>query len=273
MAYSRGSWKVRLAIAAIVALFSIVSYYMANDKNPVTGQSQRVAMTTDQEIALGLQAAPEMIDQHGGELPEKAAQDRVDRVGGELLQALNRDLAQQGRQNPFPFEFHLLADPQTVNAFALPGGQVFVTAALYREFETDGQLAGVLGHEMGHVLSRHGAQQMAKQNLTQGLAGAAGVAGGDVSSARMAQMVGQFVAMKYGRGDELESDQWGVRLMGLAGYDPHAMIGVMEILERAGGEGPPEFLSTHPKPANRVAYIKQVIQEEYPDGTPKGLKP
>lgn len=269
---SNGSWKTRLVIAVIIAFFAVVSYYMSSDKNPVTGESQRVAMTTDQEIALGLQAAPEMIAQHGGELPDRAAQAHVDQVGGQLLEALNHELAQQGRQNPFPFEFHLLADPSTINAFALPGGQVFITAALYRDLETEGQLAGVLGHEMGHVLSRHGAQQMAKQNLTQGLAGAAGVAGGDVNSARMAQMVGQFINMKYGREDELESDQWGVRLMGMAGYDPRAMIGVMEVLERAGGEGPPEFLSTHPKPANRVAYIQQVIQEEYPNGVPDGLK-
>ncbi|MCC9609041.1 M48 family metalloprotease [Blastopirellula sp. JC732] len=270
---SSGSWKTRLVIAAIIAFFAIASYYMSTDKNPVTGEAQRVAMTTDQEIALGLQAAPEMIAQHGGELPDRNAQALVDQIGGQLLQALNRDLAQQGRENPFPFEFHLLADPKTVNAFALPGGQVFVTAALFRDLETEGQLAGVLGHEMGHVLSRHGAQQMAKQNLTQGLVGAAGVAGGDANSARMAQLVGQFVNMKYGREDELESDQWGVRLMGMAGYDPNAMIGVMEVLERAGGEGPPEFLSTHPKPANRVIYIKQVIKEEYPNGVPAGLKP
>jgi predicted Zn-dependent protease len=79
--------------------------------------------------------------------------------------------------------------------------------------------------------------------------------------------------MKYGREDELESDKWGVRLMADAGYHPEAMIQVMRVLEEAsGGGGTPEFLSTHPKPANRVAYIKEVIAEEFPNGVPAGLK-
>ena len=81
----------------------------------------------------------------------------------------------------------------------------------------------------------------------------------------MAQAVAQIVQMKYGRDDELETDKWGVRLTDLAGYDPRAMIGVMEVLERAGGgRSPPEFFSTHPKPANRVAYIKRVHRRGVP---------
>ena len=181
----------------------------------------------------------------------------------------------QGRPNPYRENFHftLLADPKTVNAFALPGGQVFITAALYHALETQGQLAGVLGHEIGHVIERHGNKRMAKEQLFQGLAAAGGVAGGDQQSAQMAQAAAQMVSMKYGRDDELESDKWGVRLMEMAGYDPRAMIGVMQVLEKAGGDGPPEFLSTHPKPANRIAYIERVIAEEFPNGVPPGLEP
>ena len=89
----------------------------------------------------------------------------------------------------------------------------------------------------------------------------------------MAQAVAQMASMKYGRDDELESDKWGVRLTAMAGYDPRAMIGVMEILDKAGGAAPPEILSTHPKPANRVAYIERVIEEEFPNGVPSGLEP
>jgi thiol:disulfide interchange protein len=104
-------------------------------------------------------------------------------------------------------------------------------------------------------------------------ASGAGSTGGDANSARMAQAVAQMVQMKYGRGDELASDKWGVRLTYLAGYDPRSMIGVMEVLDKAsGGAAPPEFFSTHPKPANRVEYIKRVIAEEFPNGVPDGLK-
>tara|TARA_R110002111_G_scaffold100976_6_gene156577 strand:+ start:151711 stop:152508 length:798 start_codon:yes stop_codon:yes gene_type:complete len=265
---------MRLVIAAGIALFTLVSYLMKADVNEITGENQRVALSEQQEIALGLQAMPTIIRRHHGEHPDQEAQAYVDRVGNRLLQSLNASLQKQGRRNPYQFDFHLLNDNQVINAFALPGGQIFITAALYKQLETEGQLAGVLGHEIGHVLSRHGAQQMAKQELTQGLAGAAGVAGGDVNSAQLARMVGSMVNMKYGRNDELESDRWGIQLMVLAGYDPYAMIGVMDILKRSAGAGKqPEIFSTHPDPGNRIERIKDFIQRTYSSNLPTDLKP
>jgi predicted Zn-dependent protease len=272
----RGSFKARLIIALIIAAVSAMSYCSMNQENPITGERQRVAMSEKDEIALGLHAAPKMVQQHGGLHPDPRGQAHVDRVGGRLLGALDQWLASRNppRKNPFPFEFHLLRDNRTINAFALPGGQVFITEALYRRLQTEGQLAGVIGHEIGHVLSRHGAQRLAKEQLTQGLVGAVGVAGGNVDSARLAQAVGQLVNMRYGREDELESDSWGVRLCTMAGYNPEAMYGVMDVLEQASkGGGPPEFMSTHPKPANRKDYVRAVIEKEYPEGLPPNLEP
>ena len=273
----RSSLKTRLIIAAIIAIVALVSYYgNPGDVNQITGEKERVVFSDEaDEVVLGLQAAPEMVQMHGGPSRDRAAQEMVTRIGRRLLDGLDKKLAAEGRKNPYRenFKFTLLADPQTVNAFALPGGQVFITAALFRDLETEGQLAGVLGHEVGHVIERHGNKRMAQNQLLQGLAAAGGVAGGDANSARMAQAVAQMVQMKYGRGDELESDKWGVRLTALAGYDPRAMIGVMEVLDRAGGgHAPPEFFSTHPKPANRVEYIERVITEEFPEGVPDGLE-
>lgn len=263
----------RLVLAGILAGISIISYLSMTAENPVTGEKQKVALSQEQEVALGLQALPSMAAQFGGEHPDPKAQARIDRVGARLLDALTKSLQRQGRSNPYPFEFHLLADGRTINAFALPGGQVSITAGLYQQLSTEGQLAGVLGHEIGHVLSRHGAQQLAKQQLTQGLAQATGVAGGDIDAARMAHLVASMVNMKYGRAAELESDRWGVRLMHDAGYDPRALLRVMEILDQASQDAPPEFLSTHPKPANRAQYIEDLIQEAYPDGLPDNLDP
>jgi predicted Zn-dependent protease len=269
---------MRLIIAAVIALFAIISYYgHPGDENQITGEMERVAFTEEaDEVQLGLQAAPEMVQMHGGPSQNREERDWVGRVGERLLDALDNQLAAEGRKNPYRnnFKFTLLADPQTVNAFALPGGQVFITAALFHDLKTEGQLAGVLGHEIGHVIERHGNKQMAKQQLFQGLAAAGGVAGGDAQSAQVAQAAAQMVQMKYGRDDELEADKWGVRLTALGGYDPRAMIGVMEVLDRASaGRAPPEFLSTHPSPDNRVAYIKQVIAAEFPEGVPPGLEP
>jgi predicted Zn-dependent protease len=267
-----------LIIALIIIGFAVISYYAKpGDVNQVTGDSERVAFTNEaDEIQFGLQAAGEMVDMHGGPSANAPAQKRVNAVGERLLDALDRHLAAEQRHDPYrdAFHFTLLADPRTINAFALPGGPVFITEGLYRKLQTEGQLAGVLGHEIGHVLSRHSNKQLARQGLFQGIAGAVGVLGGDINSARMGQMISEVVSTKYGRGAELEADRWGVRLTALAGYDPRAMIGLMKILDEAGGGGgQPEFLSTHPKPANRIQYIKDVIAEQFPEGVPDGLQP
>lgn len=259
------SGKVRIFLALGIALFSLISYYMKRQDNPVTGETQHVDMTVDQEIALGLQSAPEMIQQYGGEYRNQQDQDRVERIGQKLVAS-----SLPGDQ-PYKFDFHLLADPQTINAFALPGGQIFITYALYSKLQSDDQLAGVLGHEIGHVVERHSAQQIAQQQLTQGLTGAAVIASydpdnptGSIGKAAMAALIANLVNMKYGRGDELESDRNGVFYMAKSGYNPEGMIGVMEILASAGGGRQPEFFSTHPNPENRVTHIREAIEELNP---------
>jgi predicted Zn-dependent protease len=173
----------------------------------------------------------------------------------------------------------VLNDPETINAFALPGGQVFITEGLLRRLKTDGQLAGVLGHEIGHVVARHGAEHIAKEQLTQGLTGAAVLATYDPSdpssrgSAAVAAVIGQLVTMRFGRQDELEADRLGVRFSSEATYDPRSMIELMKILEESSkGNQPPEFFSTHPNPENRIQRIQAAIQEQYPNGVPAGLE-
>lgn len=264
----------RLLIALVLAGIALASYFFgtARVENPVTGEVQRVSMSPEQEIAMGLAAAPEMARMHGGLLQDPEAQAFVDEVGNGVVRS------SAAGDTEYQFEFHLLADPQTVNAFALPGGQVFLTAALYNALETEGQLAGVLAHEVGHVVARHSSEQIAKSQLIQGLTGAAVIAAydpnrpGSVSQAAMAQMVGQMVNMRYGREDELESDRLAVRFMVDGGYDPRSLMRVMEILEQANPGGPPEFMSTHPDPGNRIQRIQDAIEAEYPDGLPSGLR-
>jgi predicted Zn-dependent protease len=227
----------------------------------------------DQEIALGLQSAPEMAAQFGGLHPNQEAQALVDQVGERLINST------AAKDTAYQFEFNLLADDQTVNAFALPGGPIFITAALMDRLETEGQLAGVLAHEAGHVVARHSAEHIAKAQLTQGLSGAVIIAASDPDNpnsgqhaAAVAAVVGQMINMKYGRDDELESDRLGVRFMAEAGYDPRSLIRVMEILaEASGGQGPPEFASTHPSSERRIEQIQAAIQEEFPNGVPEGL--
>ncbi|MEQ8847099.1 M48 family metalloprotease [Botrimarina sp.] len=277
-----GGLGVRVLIALAIVAFGLVTYYgNPGDVNEITGQRERVAIPdAEQEMALGQRAAPEMIAQHRGESRNREFVAQVRGVGQELLAGLELWMAQKEQElgvelrNPYEFRFTLLADPQTVNAFALPGGQVFITEALYSRLDTVGQLAGVLGHEIGHVIERHGNERMAEQQLFATIGMAGGALGGDAESARMGQMIAGMIQMKYGRDDELESDRWGVLLTERAGYDPRAMIGLMKVLEESSPSGgPPEFMSTHPKPANRVRYIQQVIADVFPDGVPEGLTP
>ena len=161
----------------------------------------------------------------------------------------------------------------------MPGGQIFITEALARRLKSEAELAGVLGHEIGHVVARHGAEHIAKQQLTQGLTGAAVLASYDPNNpnstrnAAVIQAIAQLVDLKYGRDDELEADRLGVQLMSQAGYDPRAMIRVMEVLKASAGSGrTPEFFSSHPNPDNRIGHIQEAIQKEYPNGVPGNLE-
>lgn len=262
----------RVIIGLLVAVFSIISYFASTTYNPVTEQKQHISISREQEIALGLQAKPEMEAQYGGESRDQAKQALVKEVGAEVVNKSDAG------KTPYRYEFHLLADPQTINAFALPGGQVFITQGLFKYLKTRGQLAGVLGHEIGHVAARHSAQHIAKERLTQGLTGATVIATYDPNdpksraSAELAMMVGQLVNLKFNRNDELEADKLGVRFVSEAGYDPRNMIQVMEILRDQTHSRTPEFFSTHPNPENRIEKINALIKEQFPNGVPAGLK-
>lgn len=269
---SRRMGNGRILVALVMAGIALFSYFSSKSYNPVTDEEQYIAITRDQEIALGLQSRPQMMQQHGGLLNDPDVQDYVDYICDRIL---SNSAAMQAE---WPYECHVLADGQTVNAFALPGGQMFLTLALYNQLETEGQVAGVMAHEIGHVVARHSAQQIAKAQLTQGLTGAAILAAYDpdnprsAATAQMVAMIGQVVNMKYGRDDELESDQLGVWFMSEAVYDPRALIDVMQILDEASsGSRPPEFLSTHPNPDNRIEQIELAIDQVFPAGVPNGL--
>lgn len=245
--------KYRLIIGAAIALFFVFKRCSQREENPYTGRVQTISINVNEEIAIGLQSAPQMAQQHGGLHPNTQYQALVDNVGNKLV---NNSIA---NKTPYKYEFHLLADPNTINAFALPGGQIFITHALFSKLENEDQLAGVLGHEIGHVLGRHSAERIAESEYWQGLVTAGSVGadmGGVVSS------IGQNTLLTNGRNDELESDDLGVRFMIKAGYNPQEMIGVMEILKAAAGPNRiPEFQSTHPDPDNRIEKIQESIEK------------
>ncbi len=255
--------KLRLILGLVMGAIALISYYSKTQVNPLTGEKQQVGMSPEQEVAMGLQSAPHMAQEYGGLYPDNGLQQQVKQVGNRVVRKFDEELKSRGVQDPYRFDFHLLRDSKTVNAFALPGGQIFITAGLLGRLGSEDQLAGVLGHEIGHVVHRHSSQQMAKSEFFQGLAGAATAASGSYNTAQVANYVAQVKMMKYGRDDELESDEFGVEYMIRAGYDPNAMIEVMEILAEAGGGDMDrdEFMSSHPNPANRISHIREHIKK------------
>lgn len=250
----RGSkLKIRLLIGLAIVAFALIRKCNQKQENPYTGRTQTINMTPEQEIAIGLQSAPQMAQQHGGLYPDQKYQAFVDQVGNNLIKS------SMARDTPYEYEFHLLADPNTINAFALPGGQIFITYALFSKLDNEDQLAGILGHEIGHVLGKHSAERIAESDFWRTASMGASV-GADMGG--LVSGIGQNTLLKNGRGDELESDDLGVRFMIRAGYNPEEMIGVMQILKDAAGPNRvPEFQSSHPDPDNRIEKIRESIEK------------
>ncbi len=270
-----GGFNLRWIIGIIIALVGVVGYYTKTSVNPVTGEKQHVALNPQQEMALGLQSAPRMAAEMGGQVnPNDPMARLVNEVGMRVLR--NSDAA----KGPYTQNFHyiLLADDKTINAFALPGGQVFVTRALLTRLQNEAQLAGVLGHETGHVIERHSSQQIAKSQLGQSLVTAVGVGASDrrdggYSAAMIAGVVNNMKQLSFSREDETQADTRGLQYMSQAGYDPRAMLGVMKVLEeisRSQGRQP-EMLQTHPYPQHRVETINAWLKQNFPNGVPSDL--
>lgn len=250
-----GKNMLRLLIGAVIVIFGIIKFCSSSEENPITGEKQYVDLTAKEEVALGTQSTPVMLNEYGGIHPDENAQELVKNIGNQLVQ---NSIAASA---PYEFKFYLLSDSNTINAFALPGGPVFITYALFSRLQNEDQLAGVLAHEIGHVISRHSAQQMAKQGFTSTVLTGVAVGSESNEATQAAAVFANLVNMKYGRGDELESDNLGVKIMLDAGYNPEALIGVMEILKQAAGPNrTPEFQSTHPDPENRIEKIREAIE-------------
>ena len=246
-----GNFKFRILIGLAIVAFAYLKKCSQNHTNPYTGKSQSISLSPEQEIAIGLQQGPIIAKQHGGLYPNAQAQNLVDKVGKKLV---DNSIA---RQSEYQYKFHLLKEERILNAFALPGGQIFITYALFSKLKNEDQLAGVLGHEIGHVLGKHSNERITEANFWKLLTMGASV-GADLGE--LANGIGQQTLLKNGRGDELESDELGVKLMIDAGYNPENLIGVMQILKEAAGPNRvPEFQSSHPDPENRIAKIKEVI--------------
>lgn len=212
-------------------------------------------LSPDQDIEVGRESAAQVERQVRLLNDEKT-------VG--YIHQLGAKLAAKAPGYHYPYQFNVVAT-RDINAFALPGGFVFINAGAIMAAKNEGQLAGVMAHEISHVALRHGTNQMSKAYLAQAGLGILGT----LLGARQHPSVGQVINavgglganmlfLKFGRTAESQADLEGAQIMAAAGYDPHDMAAFFQVLER-GGERAPEFLSDHPDPGNRVAAINEEI--------------
>lgn len=230
--------------------------------NPATGAREFMLVSEGQEIAMGRQADPQ-ITAAFGIYPDTAIQTYVANLGYELVSVAERP--------NLPWTFRVLDDP-LVNAFALPGGYIYITRGIMAHFNSEAELVSVLGHEIGHVTARHSAQQITQQQLAQ-----VGLVAGAVLVPEVQDYLGiaaaslQLLFLKFSRDDESQADDLGLRYMTRAGYDPREMPDVYEMLgdvsAASGAGGVPGWLSTHPDPEDRKERILAQIDTLAVEGT------
>jgi predicted Zn-dependent protease len=216
--------------------------------NPVTGRREISLVSESQEIAMGQQADPVITIQMGGLYPDSAIQ--------RYARGIAMPMATSSERPNLPWSFKVL-DDDLINAFAVPGGFIYVTRGILAHMNSEAELAGVLGHEIGHVTARHSATQMTRAQLAQIGLGVGMIFSETIRGVGEAAAAGlQLLFLRFGRDDERQADELGFRYMTQARYDPNAMTAVMRMLDNMtpvdGSGGVPNWLSTHPDPGDRA---------------------
>ena len=249
--------KKRGHLSRTIALLLMVSRAYAVAGKPQLPDPGDAPMNRDQQIQMGFQAASQVYQQMPV-LPDSSAETQYIRKLGQKL------VATIPAEHSWPFEFHVIPQKE-INAFALPGGPMFVNVGTITAAENEAELAGVMAHEMSHVYMQHSAKQAGKTQTMSALAGLAGAILGattDGTLGSLAQAGIQFGAegliLKYSRGDEAQADAVGAVIMYRAGYNPQAMADFFKKLAAQGSAGP-QFLSDHPNPGNREEAIQKEI--------------
>ena len=253
----RRTFPARLLALTLSLLIALPVSLLAQAEPQLPDPGSVGGITKEQQEQVGLQAMAEVYKQMPV-LPDSSSETQyIQQLGKKLAAVIPPDVS-------WPFQFHVIQQKE-INAFALPGGPMFVNVGTLTAADNEAELAGVMAHEMAHVYMQHSVKQASKQSMTQGLLGVLGsvLGNGTVGSlARLGIGVGAGVlSLKYSRGDEAQADAVGAIIMYKAGYDPKEMAQFFQKLEEeSGGKGGPQFMSDHPNPGNRMAAIQKEIQ-------------
>ncbi len=235
------------------ALLCAVAVWLAGcATNPATGEKQFSLISEGQEIQMGLEADPSIVASMGLD-PDSGRQRYVRELGLRLARVSERP--------NLPWTFRVIDDP-VVNAFAVPGGHIYLTRGILAHLNSEAELAAVLGHEIGHVTARHSVTQMSRQQIAQ-----LGLVVGTVLKPELQRYAGVasqglgLLFLKYSRDDESQADELGLRYMRRGAYDARHMPDVFTLLDRvstaSGGDRIPDWLATHPNPVNRRGVVER----------------
>lgn len=246
-------------------LLLLLPAFAACSTVPGTGRSRLDLVPLDTEMSMGSQAYKETLSQ-SKLIKSGPDYEMVQRLGHRIADAAER-LYPDSPAKEFKWEFNLIDDPKTINAWCLPGGKVAVYTGLLPVTKDEASLAVVVGHEVGHAVARHGGERMTQQLGVQGALTAASIylsgnrnmssseQQGIMAALGMGANVG--LLLPYSRTHESEADELGLYMAASAGYDPHASIGLWQRMAASGGSAPPEFLSTHPSDASRIQNLQE----------------
>ncbi len=256
----RRSGKLRLWPILLFGVFFAYYYFSNQETVPLTGRTQLVDMSREQEAALGLQSYRQILGQ-SRVIPQGAAVDRVRAIGRRLAKAAS-DV-----DPGFKWEFNVI-DSDQANAFALPGGKVAVYTGILGVAKNDDGLSTIMGHEIAHAIARHGAERISHQKLVQFGTLAAGLALGemDVGTQNMVMAAlgvgARFgVLLPFSREHESEADYMGLVFLAKACFDPREAPRLWERMGKAAGKAPAEFMSTHPSSETRIRQFKEWMPE------------
>ncbi len=234
---------------------------------PVTGRSSLNLIPDGELTSMSLQSYNEFLAQAPISKDQQAIA-TVRRVGERIASATETYLKNIGQPAQFQWEFNVVDEPDTANAWVMPGGKVVVYTGILPIAKDDAGLATVMGHEVAHIVAKHGNERMSQAMLTQVGSTALSVALQNQPALTQQLLLGSYgagaqvgVLMPFSRLHESEADRIGLTLMAIAGYDPRAAVDFWGRMAEQGGSRPPQFLSTHPAPESRIANIKEHLPE------------
>ncbi|MBN2456346.1 MAG: M48 family metalloprotease [Sedimentisphaerales bacterium] len=242
----------RKLIFSIAILFALLPAGCAT--NPITGRQELMFFPEQHDVEIGRTYAPEIEKQMGGRIDDPALQNYIDSVGQRIARLSHRP--------DLPYHF-IAVDHNSVNAFALPGGYVYITKGMLAKLNTEAQLAGILAHEITHIVARDSSAAMSRQ-IGINLVLSTITSEKTPQNARMvADITKQIMSLQYSRKDERQADLTGLSYMTEAGFNPYGMVQTMQILQAQQQIRPIEFFSTHPAPQSRIAYLTEEIHSKY----------